>query len=228
MLSSVLSVLSSTRDNAYLAVRGLAMATTPAIVAAVVCFSCTLLLPATSFATELTAEINIGALSSQSGFVATNITAGNSNIQQNSAAFSASTDVSEAGLFTSQLVIIPPPPAGIEQSLTAKIDAGAFDDSLGVIMVNQSSGANNTQFNGVAIAAGEVTLAFIELRDDALAEAVTVPNPGGTPVEDFSLTQTQTSLSPTAFANASGAVQINQVAGNLNATSNSFAMSVSQ
>ena len=228
MLSSMSGVLSSIRDNAYLAVRGLAAATTPVVVVAVVCFSGTLLFSASLFASELSAEIGAGALNSGSGFIATNVTTGDSNIQQNSGVFSVGIDESTASISAAQDSEVILPPESIEQTLSVQIEAGAFNDTLGIIMVNQSAGIGNTQLNGAAIAVGNLTMALIELRDDALEETVTAPDPDSLPLEDFSLTQTQTSLSPDAFTKASGAVQINQVAGNLNATSNRFVMSVHQ
>ncbi|MGE3297543.1 MAG: hypothetical protein AB7I68_09330, partial [Porticoccaceae bacterium] len=108
-------------------------------------------------------------LQGSSGLVTLNQTAGDGNVQQNSAALAQSEGHSVAAVKAAQTLEHVAPTA--DQWLTADIESGAFDDALGIYLVNQSAGAGNSQFNGAALAVGGVSaLAIVQLDDTRLQE----------------------------------------------------------
>lgn len=164
------------------------------------------------------------ALQGSTGLVTVNQAAGDGNVQQNSAALAESEGHSVAAVNAVQALerVVAP----TDQLLTADIESGAFDDALGIYLVNQSAGAGNSQFNGAALAVGGVSaLAIVQLDDAQLQEqsvgsAVPVlPEEGGAQVS------TGANLAPDAFAGARGLFLVNQAAGNNNATANTFTFS---
>lgn len=166
------------------------------------------------------------ALQKSSGVVTLNQTAGEGNVQQNSAALAASEGHSVASVNARQILEYATPEAG--QLLSADIQSGAFDDAFGVYLINQSAGAGNSQFNGAAIAVGGVSaLAVVQLDDSQLQEqssgkgADVLPQGGGT------LVSASANLAPDAFEGARGLFLVNQAAGNNNATANTFTLSAS-
>jgi hypothetical protein len=173
------------------------------------------------------------ALSSLSGISAINISAGDNNLQQNSAAiavannggFSASiVSPSQQNLFNSATQ-----DAGHGQALKGEILSGAFAEGVGIVMVNQSSGSGNSQLNGASIAVGAPgSFAAVELGDMELASQVSAvdidsKNQLGGRQEDGIM---EAVLADDAFRNAQGIVQINQVVGNGNQTVNALSMSL--
>lgn len=166
------------------------------------------------------------ALQRTTGIVTLNQTAGNGNVQQNSAALAESEGHSVAAVDAQQALERARPE--LEQMLAADIQSGAFDDSFGIYLVNQSAGAGNSQFNGAAIAVGGVSaLAIVQLDDTQLQEqsagdaAPVLPHEGGAKVS------ASANLAPDAFAGARGLFLVNQAAGNNNATANTFTLSAS-
>jgi hypothetical protein len=173
------------------------------------------------------------ALSSLSGISAINISAGDSNLQQNSAAIAVS---SNGGFSASQIT-----PSqknqlnstalnnGTSQALKGEILSGAFADGVGIVMLNQSSGSGNSQLNGAAIAVGAPgSFAAIELGDMELASQHSVvdldsQNQLAGSQEEGTM---EAVLADDAFRNAQGIVQINQVVGNGNRTVNALSMSL--
>jgi hypothetical protein len=173
------------------------------------------------------------ALSSLSGISAINISAGDGNLQQNSAAIAVS---SNGGFSASQIT-----PSqknqfnstalstATSQVLKGEILSGAFADGVGIVMVNQSTGRGNSQLNGAAIAVGGPgSFAAIELGDMELASQRSVVDmdsqnqlAGGQ--EEGTM---EAILADDAFRNAQGIVQINQVVGNGNRTVNALSMSL--
>lgn len=178
-------------------------------------------------ATAHLSTIESDAFSNATGVVRANLTAGDGNVQQNSTAFAASNGVSVAGLRANQLSDTAT--SDFYQVLSARIEAGAFDGTTGVSMVNQSAGAGNVQFNGAAIAIGGLgSAAFIQLNNESLSsQSAATGSASGTDGKPFNL-KTETSVDPGAFQNARGVIMINQAAGNNNATANSFTLSVGQ
>lgn len=162
------------------------------------------------------------ALSNTRGVVGVNLSAGDSNDQINVRALSLSTGpgVSSARNQTQQHVhLISESP----NSTISKIEGKAFSNSRGLISVNLVSGAGNAQTNAIAISLSTngVAVSENELSMSVSGQPVTV---------DDSLTSShsrETSISADAFVDAKGVLQINQLAGSGNATSNSFGLSVS-
>jgi hypothetical protein len=172
------------------------------------------------------------ALSGLAGISAINISAGDSNLQQNSTAiavssnssFSASTvKPSQINQFNSSVQNI-----GSNQTLIGEILPGAFNDGVGIVMVNQSSGSGNSQLNGAAIAIGAPgSFAAIELGDLELASQVSAVDSLQSKLTDSPDGPEMTAvLADDAFRNSQGIVQINQVVGNGNRTVNALSMSV--
>lgn len=167
------------------------------------------------------------ALQKSSGVVTINQTAGSGNAQQNSATLAASRGHSVASIDARQTVERANPQ--FDQMLSADIQSGAFDESFGIYLINQSAGAGNSQFNGAAIAVGGVSaLAIVQLDDLQLQEQSTgealpvlVPDGVGARVS------ASANLAPDAFEGARGLFLVNQAAGNNNATANTFTLSAS-
>ena len=173
------------------------------------------------------------ALSSLSGISAINISAGDNNLQQNSAAIAASKNggFSASQITPSQINQFDDSVANtsLGQFLKGEILSGAFANGIGIVMLNQSSGSGNSQFNGAAIAVGAPgSFAAIELGDMELASqrpAVDMDSQkrlAGGQEEGIM----EAVLSDDAFRNAQGIVQINQVVGNGNRTVNALSMSL--
>ena len=163
-------------------------------------------------------------LQGSTGLVTVNQTAGDGNVQQNSAALAESEGHSVAAVNAAQALerVVPT----TDQLLTADIESGAFDDAQGIYLVNQSAGVGNSQFNGAALAVGGMSaLAIVQLDDTRLQEqsvgsaAPVLPEEGGAQVS------TGANLAPDAFAGARGLFLVNQAAGNNNATANTFTFS---
>lgn len=163
-------------------------------------------------------------LTGASGLVRVNLTAGDGNVQQNSAAAAHSKGLSSAVVSAQQHTDMVTTDSA--QLLSAGINDLAFSDAQGIIQVNQSAGVGNAQLNGAAIAvAGLGAFAFVELNDKQLMDQA---SPTGSALNsDQPNQQTNVTLAPGAFQNASGVIQINQAAGNNNNAANSFTMSVS-
>jgi hypothetical protein len=182
-----------------------------------------------------TSQTTIGedALSSLSGISAINMSAGDSNLQQNSAAIAVS---SNGGFSASQITpsqknqlnstVLK---SGTSQSLKGEILSGAFADGVGIVMLNQSSGSGNSQFNGAAIAVGAPgSFAAIELGDMELASQRSVVDMDSQSqlISNQEEGTMEAVLADDAFRNAQGIVQINQVVGNGNRTVNALSMSL--
>ena len=165
------------------------------------------------------------ALTNASGLVRINLTAGDGNVQQNSAAAAHSKGFSSATVNARQYTDMVTTDSA--QTLSAGINDQAFSDAQGIIQVNQSAGAGNAQFNGAAIAiAGVGAFAFVELNDKQLMDQAS-PTGSAAANNDQPNQHINVSLAPGAFKNASGVIQINQAAGNNNSSANGFTMSVS-
>ena len=182
-----------------------------------------------ALATVNSSVIDQGAMTGVRGVARVNMAAGDSNVQQNSAALAHSTGPSVAVVKAKQSA--QDAPQDFYQRLSAQIEAGALNNALGVVMVNQSSGVGNMQFNGAAVAiGGKGSTAVIQLDAKGLESysADTGLDAQGANEAAVTLVEANAAISPDAFANAKGVFMINQTAGNNNATANSFTLSVSQ
>jgi hypothetical protein len=163
-------------------------------------------------------------LQGSSGLVTVNQTAGDGNVQQNSAALAASEGHSVAAVHAAQALerVVPT----TDQLLTADIESGAFEDALGIYLVNQSAGVGNSQFNGAALAVGGVSaLAIVQLDDTRLQEQSVGSAAPLLPEEGSAQVSAGANLAPDAFEGARGLFLVNQAAGNNNATANTFTFS---
>lgn len=159
--------------------------------------------------------IDDAALSGASGRVAVNISAGSGNAQANIAAIGASGEAAGAAAESRQSAR-----RGPSGTASARIDGGAFAGASGIISVNQASGNGNAQANLVALAAGGIA----EVSLDQLGSVNAKPQAETAPPEDDSHVRSAV-ISDSAFAGASGIVQVNQTAGAGNNTANVFALS---
>ncbi len=176
--------------------------------------------------------ISEDALSGLAGISAINISAGDSNLQQNSAAIAVSNNggFSASTVKPSQINPINSSVHNIDnnQALVGEILPGAFNDGVGIVTINQSSGRGNSQLNGAAIAIGAPgSFAAVELGDLELASQVSAVDSLQSKLTDSPDGPKITAvLADDAFRNSQGIVQINQVVGNGNRTINALSMSL--
>ena len=181
--------------------------------------------------------IAASALSGLSGVSTINVSAGDGNIQQNSAAIAVAENggLSAATINPSQNNQLNNAYQSHAQEfvtshdLTAEILSDAFAAGLGMMMVNQSSGSGNSQLNGVAIAIGAPgSVAAVELDDRQLAAQASMA--GNNLAERLEGSGESLSmeayLAEDSFHDARGIVQINQVVGNGNRTINALSMTL--
>lgn len=104
---------------------------------------------------------------------------------------------------------------------SARIEGTSFRGAQGVTAVNQSAGVGNQQVNAVAIAIGRsaVTAVTIAQANDALLGQVAAAPDGQSGGQPATGRRTL-SIDGSAFSGASGIVQVNQIAGVGNRTSN--------
>jgi hypothetical protein len=105
-------------------------------------------------------------------------------------------------------------------SARATIEANAFSNTSGAVLVNQSAGAGNLQRNSTQI--GTAALGVETVSDGELS--ATAPKNGGLGQSIGVHSVREANISSNAFKNVNGIVQINQAAGAGNATANSFVL----
>jgi len=105
-------------------------------------------------------------------------------------------------------------------SARATIDANAFSNTSGAVLVNQSAGAGNLQRNSTQI--GTAALGVETVSDGELS--ATAPKNGSLGQSIGVHSVREANISNDAFRNVNGIVQINQTAGAGNATANSFVL----
>lgn len=156
------------------------------------------------------------------GAIAVNQATGDANAQTNAAAI-ALTPAGVAAVQASQYSA--PGQATAPDVASVRLGGQAFGQAQGLIAINQTSGTGNTQFNGAAIAIGQIPVAYSEVALDDLADtsAVTELPQGGEGLPARSLSA---QVEAGALGQARGVVQLNQSAGVGNATANHFALRV--
>jgi hypothetical protein len=102
----------------------------------------------------------------------------------------------------------------------ATIEANAFSNTSGAVLVNQSAGAGNLQRNSTLIGTGALG---VETVSDGELSA-TAPKNGSLGQSIGVRSAREANISSNAFRNVNGIVQINQAAGAGNATANSFVL----
>lgn len=161
-------------------------------------------------------------LEGSSGVIGVNISAGDSNAQLNARALAVSIGqgVASASIHAVQRVELL---GDAPDSAVSLIQGNAFSNASGMISVNHASGVANAQVNDIAIgfAIGGVAVTESELSLTVTGQPVSQPN------QAQIQQHREASISGSAFEGASGVVQINQLAGSGNATSNSFGLTVS-
>ncbi|WP_261842737.1 hypothetical protein [Aliamphritea ceti] len=162
------------------------------------------------------------ALEGSSGVIGVNIVAGDSNAQLNARAlaFSVGQGIASASIHAAQRVELL---GDAPDSAVSLIQGSAFSNASGMISVNHASGVSNAQVNDIAIG---FAIGGVAVTESELSLTVT-GQPGGQPNQDQIQQHREASISGSAFEGASGVVQINQLAGSGNATSNSFGLTVS-
>ncbi|MFM0060798.1 hypothetical protein PQR64_34800 [Paraburkholderia phytofirmans] len=162
-----------------------------------------------------TSTIANGAAAGVTGAFAVNETAGLNNAQANQIT------VSNGGVAGNDNASVQS--AAVAAKVTnarASIEANAFSNSSGAVLVNQSAGAGNLQRNSTQL--GTAALGVETVADGELS-ATAAKNGGlGQSVGIHSVREA--TISDGAFKNISGIVQINQTAGAGNATANSFVL----
>jgi hypothetical protein len=101
---------------------------------------------------------------------------------------------------------------------SASISDNAFAGSSGITQVTQASGSGNIEANAAFIGIG--------FSGDALDAVSLSQMRGGTPLVSPNGYDGHTSIAPTAFAGATGVVQVEQTAGNNNIAANVLSVHV--
>lgn len=165
-----------------------------------------------------TSTIDSGVAKGANGNIAVNQTAGANNAQSNQAVIVQGGATLGIGVLGSQQMSLGPALAGAAKS---SIDGTAFSGVAGLTQVNQSSGSGNLQHNAAVIVGGVVS--GVEIASDtALSGAIS--RGGWTGHPGISEQYREVSISPEAFRNAAGIVQVNQSAGVGNIASNVFVL----
>ncbi|WP_454826190.1 hypothetical protein [Paraburkholderia xenovorans] len=162
-----------------------------------------------------TSTLANGAAAGVTGAFAVNETAGLNNAQANQIT------VSNGGVAGNDNASMQS--AAVSAKVTnarASIEANAFSNSSGAVLVNQSAGAGNLQRNSTQL--GTAALGVETVADGELS--ATAPKNGGLGQSIGLRGVREANISNDAFRNVSGIVQINQTAGAGNATANSFVL----
>jgi hypothetical protein len=165
---------------------------------------------------DLDSVIGSGAGFGVTGVLAINLAAGVNNAQTNQ----ASVIYGPGGALVSGQQQTTKTARTYIGSASATIAGNAFSNTVGVVAVNQVSGANNLQRNAV-------TLGGLPLGAEAVADtelSATAARNGGNRGHAGSGQTFDASISNDAFKGVTGIVQVNQTVGAGNATANSFVL----
>lgn len=167
-------------------------------------------------------DIQANTLRDVTGIASVNVAAGDRIIQFNGIAVAvsqggtASAEVRAAQQADKDITDEPASVAG------AHIGDGAFADAHGIVTVNQASGQDNVQANGVAIALG---IDGEALADSVLSQSLPDANPPNGE-QGIPARHREVSMDDGVLEGTHGIVQVNQTAGAWNATANAFAIRV--
>ncbi|QGZ61955.1 hypothetical protein [Paraburkholderia acidisoli] len=176
-----------------------------------------------AFAAHAQAQATVGATAviapnagtSSTGALAVNETAGVNNAQANQLTVtSGSVAVSVNG--DEQLATV----TAHVKNASATIGAGAFANTTGAMMVNQSAGVGNVQRNTALISSG--AMGVVAVSDGELSAAAATNGSQGQRAQAGGIREVR--IDNAAFRNATGLVQVNQAAGAGNVTANSFVL----
>jgi hypothetical protein len=166
--------------------------------------------------------IDGNVLQGAQGIIGVNTAAGNGNLQSNLRAI-ASGNRGQASIQAQQQARSNTPSAALYASAT--ISGHAYDNTQGVASINQVSGNNNTQLNGVAAAL--TNQGIRETTDGTLSATVSASagrQPSSNPHAQAGGTRSVT-VDPSAMEGFDGVMQLNQVAGSGNASDNLLQLS---
>jgi len=165
----------------------------------------------------------IGADSGRSldGRAAINQAAGVGNVQSNLAAIAAAP--AGTALASAQASQTASDVHNESRDASARIGAGAFADSRGLLSLNQSAGAGNAQANLFVLATGS---ALAGLGDGALDDAALAAIAGETQNDAAAAAPRlrEATIAGDAFRGGEGVLQINQTAGVGNASANAIVL----
>ncbi|NML29505.1 hypothetical protein HHL14_01440 [Paraburkholderia sp. G-4-1-8] len=162
-----------------------------------------------------TATIGNGAGAGVTGAFTVNETAGVDNAQANQITVTSGGLVGNANASVQSASVAAKVPRA-----QASIEANAFSNTSGAVLVNQSAGAGNLQRNSTLL--GTAALGVETVSDGELS--ATAPKNGSLGPSSTAHGMREANISNQAFRNANGIVQVNQAAGAGNATANSFVL----
>jgi len=160
------------------------------------------------------------ALAGSRGVVSVNQAAGDGNQQANSTALAVS---AEGRATASQRTEMRSDAIGAVGAANAAIGDSAFRGLHGALGINQAAGSANQQANTRAFALGRAT----EIDDAVLMQQTAGAQSSASAATQSHSDSRLTTVSPGAFEGASGLVQMNQAAGNNNASANQFVATAS-
>lgn len=165
-----------------------------------------------------TSVIKSGSTNNLSGAIGINMAAGDNNIQANTKSIAIGNNaqaITKNKMQTSHQQL---------QSSTSissvRIDSDTLNNATGLVSINQASGSGNLQLNDIGIALGENA---IVISDALLMNNSTTLNSGSL---DSNLAKNTVHLSKNSMKNASGVIQINQIAGHGNTVMNRVSMPI--
>ncbi|WDS38238.1 hypothetical protein [Pseudoxanthomonas sp.] len=165
------------------------------------------------------------ALSDASGAIAVNIAAGDANLQANLRSI-ARGQRADAQVDARQLVADDRDIGDGPMHATASIGGNALNGANGLVSINQASGSGNTELNVVTAALAERGIR--ETSDEALALPVRDASAGERSSQGTSgpAGSRRVAVESTALQGFTGVLQLNQIAGSGNTTSNQLGISV--
>lgn len=164
-------------------------------------------------------------LTNSHGVITVNMAAGDMNLQFNGAAIALNLDTQQGmGLASSEIAaqqrVLALRAAG-PISASATINDNAFQNSSGLMSVNQASGIANAQANDFAMVLG---FAGVAVSESVLEQNTTRTAPPTQEPRPARLREV--SVADTSFRGAQGVAQVTQTAGSWNATTNSFTLRI--
>lgn len=163
--------------------------------------------------------IDGNVLSGARGRNAVNIAAGDANAQINAAAIALTPNgTASAGVITQQQNNRNA--SGVNGISVSNISGNAFQNNVGALSINQTSGVGNTQANAMLIGVGlEVNVMTESMLSDTTTGA-------GLAASEPDTGTRNATISDGAFSGSRGLVQVNQSAGSGNSTANSFVLQI--
>ena len=159
-------------------------------------------------------RIDPGSLSNISGVIGVNIAAGDNNAQANIRSITEGKNAKS--LSSSQMKTF-----ALSDNDVASVSIGAntLTNARGLVSINQAAGSGNIQINDIAIALGE----NIQINSESLL-MVRIPQAAAQENNDQQTANKKVSLDSSSLKGASGAIQLNQIAGHGNIAVNRVSM----